>query len=347
MAVDFGLAVDMEGFNVCMEEARQKARNARFNAREKSIVLDANATSQLLNQGLASTDDSPKFQHEEHSSVVLAIYTGSEFIASASGDEDFGLVLRSTSFYAEQGGQIYDTGSIEGSSGSFTVNNVQVFAGYVLHIGSFMEGYKSKALSVGDEVKCKVDYTRRSLIAPNHTCTHMLNFALRIYPDPVIVVSIGCKVEDLVADPECKVSISIELCGGTHISNSRYAVAFYIISEEGIAKGVRRITAVTGECASQAMKLALSIDTDIIDASKLDGVALEKKIGSLKSTLLDAAAIPATRKADLRKKVSELEDHIRKAKKKTSKRLSRLRWMLQKPLVLQDNPSVSLMSTWV
>ncbi|KAM0909394.1 hypothetical protein ACQ4PT_014849 [Festuca glaucescens] len=354
MAVEEGLAVDMESFNVCMEEARQKARDAR-------------------------------------TSVVMAIYTGSEFIASASGDEDFGLVLKRTSFYAEQGGQIYDTGSIEGSSGSFAVKNVQVFAGYVLHIGSFVEGSESKTLSVGDEVKCKVDYARRSLIAPNHTCTHMLNFALRevlgdhidqkgsivlpeklrfdfshgkpvkledlerielkvnqqikdelevyaqeikladakringlravfgeIYPDPVRVVAIGRKVEDLLADPESKegLSISTELCGGTHISNTRVALAFAIISEEGIAKGVRRITAVTGECASQAMKLASSIDADIIDTSKLHGVELEKKIGFIKSTL-DAAAIPATRKADLRKKVSELEDQMRKVKKKT------------------------------
>ncbi|VAI04550.1 unnamed protein product [Triticum turgidum subsp. durum] len=319
-----------------------------------------------------------------------AIYTGSEFIATASGDEDFGLVLESTSFYAEQGGQIYDTGSIEGPSGSFTVNNVQVFAGYVLHIGSFLEGPDSKALSVGDEVKCKVDYTRRTLIAPNHTCTHMLNFALRevlgdhvdqkgsivlpeklrfdfshgkpvqpedlrkieyivnqqikdelevsaqeikladakringlravfgeIYPDPVRVVSIGRKVEDLLANPESKewLSISTELCGGTHISNTRDAAAFALISEEGIAKGVRRITAVTAECASQAMKLASSIDTDINEASKLDGATLEKKIGSIKNTL-DAAAIPAARKADLRGNISKLEDQLRKAKKK-------------------------------
>jgi hypothetical protein len=52
--------------------------------------------------------------------------------------------------------QIYDTGSIDGPSGSFTVNNVQVFAGYVLHIGSFTKG--SEALSVGDVVKCKVKF---------------------------------------------------------------------------------------------------------------------------------------------------------------------------------------------
>ncbi|KAM3312406.1 hypothetical protein ACQJBY_032377 [Aegilops geniculata] len=390
MAVDFGLSVDMEGFNASMEEARQKARNARYKAGGKSIVLDANATSQLRNQGLDSTNDSPKFQHKVHSSVVKAIYTGSEFIATASGDEDFGLVLESTSFYAEQGGQIYDTGSIEGPSGSFTVNNVQVFAGYVLHIGSFLEGPDSKTLSVGDEVKCKVDYTRRTLIAPNHTCTHILNFALRevlgdhvdqkgsivlpeklrfdfshgkpvqpedlrkiehivnqqikdelevsaqeikladakringlravfgeIYPDPVRVVSIGRKVEDLLANPESKewLSISTELCGGTHISNTRDAAAFALISEEGIAKGVRRITAVTAECASQAMKLASSIDTDINEASKLEGATLEKKIGSIKNTL-DAAAIPAARKADLKGNISKLEDQLRKAKKK-------------------------------
>lgn len=43
---------------------------------------------------------------QEHGSVVKAIYTGSEYIATASGYEDFGLVLESTSFYAEQGGQV-------------------------------------------------------------------------------------------------------------------------------------------------------------------------------------------------------------------------------------------------
>jgi len=39
--------------------------------------------------------------------VVKAIYTGSEYVTTATGDEDFGLVLESTSFYAEQGGQVH------------------------------------------------------------------------------------------------------------------------------------------------------------------------------------------------------------------------------------------------
>ena len=51
--------------------------------------------------------DIPKMFLQEHSSVVKAIYTGSEFIAASSGDEDFGIVLESTSFYAEQGGQVH------------------------------------------------------------------------------------------------------------------------------------------------------------------------------------------------------------------------------------------------
>ncbi|KAI4984023.1 hypothetical protein ZWY2020_040876 [Hordeum vulgare] len=54
------------------------------------------------------------------------------------------------------------------------------------------------------------------------------------------------------------------------------------------------------------MKLASSIDSDINEASKLDGATLEKKIGSIKNTL-DAAAIPAARKADLKGNVSKLE----------------------------------------
>ncbi|XP_028058707.1 alanine--tRNA ligase-like [Camellia sinensis] len=74
-------------------------------------------------------------------------------------------------------GMIFDTGSLEGPFGSFQVCNVQIYGDFVVHIGSFT-GETSK-FSVGDKVICKVDYDRRKLIAPNHTCMHMLNFALR------------------------------------------------------------------------------------------------------------------------------------------------------------------------
>ncbi|URD94289.1 DHHA1 domain [Musa troglodytarum] len=389
MAEERGLTVDVEGFNIAMEEARQKARTARSKAVGDSIVMDADATSKLHKNGVPTTDDSYKFiWHQDHESVVKAIYTGAEFLETAFDGVDIGIVLESTSFYAEQGGQIYDTGSIDGSFGSFQVNNVQVYGGFVLHIGALIGG--AKALSVGDKAICKVDYDRRTLIAPNHTCTHMLNFALRevlgdhvdqkgsivlpeklrfdfshgkpvhpedlrkiesivnqqikdelnvyaseatlaaakqivglravfgeIYPDPVRVVSIGHKVEDLLQDPDNNewLSISTELCGGTHISNTREAKAFALLSEEGIAKGIRRITAVTTECAFKALELASSLDAEITESSKSEGSLLEKKVATLKSKI-DAAAIPAAIKADLRAKISQLEDRVRKAKKK-------------------------------
>uniref|UniRef100_A0A8D3C7K6 Alanine--tRNA ligase n=1 Tax=Scophthalmus maximus TaxID=52904 RepID=A0A8D3C7K6_SCOMX len=68
------------------------------------------------------------------------------------------------------------------------------------------------------------------------------------YPDPVRVVSIGCPVQDLLDDPSSTAGslTSIEFCGGTHLQNSGHAAPFVIVSEEAIAKGIRRIVAVTG-----------------------------------------------------------------------------------------------------
>ncbi|KAK8265102.1 hypothetical protein V6Z12_D12G156000 [Gossypium hirsutum] len=393
MAEERGLIVDVEGFNNAMDEAREKSRSARNKQAGGAIVMDADATSALLRKGVSTTDDSFKFiWFQDHESVIKAIYIGSEFVESVSAGDDVGIVLESTSFYAEQGGQIFDTGSLDGSFGSFQVCNVQIFGGFVLHIGS-LSGMTGK-FSVGAKVTCKVDYDRRRLIAPNHTCTHMLNFALRevlgdhvdqkgsivlpeklrfdfshdpnrdgainadhlrkiesivneqikaeldvyskeatlaeakringlravfgeVYPDPVRVVAIGRKVEELLANPENREwsSISSELCGGTHITNTREAKAFALLSEEGIAKGVRRITAVTTESALKAMELGDLLLQEVDDASKMEVNLLDKKVASLK-TSVDSASIPAAKKADIRAKIAQLQKQLKKVQKK-------------------------------
>ncbi|GMY18046.1 alanine--tRNA ligase [Fagus crenata] len=389
MAEERGLLVDVEGFNNAMDEARERSRNAQNKQAGGDIIMDADATSALHKRGVAVTDDTFKFiWFKDHESVVRAIYTGSQFLESVGANSEVGIVLESTSFYAEQGGQIFDIGSLEGPFGSFQVSNVQIFGGFILHIGSFSE--ESGRFSMGDKVICKVDYDRRKLIAPNHTCTHMLNFALRevlgnhvdqkgsivlpeklrfdfshgkpvdpdhlkriesivneqikaeldvfakesilaeakhinglravfgeVYPDPVRVVAIGRKVEDLLADPENDewLSISTELCGGTHISNTREAKAFALLSEEGIAKGIRRITAVTTDSAFKAMEIAYSLEQEVNDASKLEGRVLEKTVASLKSRV-DSASIPAAKKADIRAKIAILQIEVKKAQKK-------------------------------
>ena len=63
---------------------------------------------------------------------------------------------------------------------------------------------------------------------------------------------------------------------GTHITNTREAKAFALLSEKGIAKGIRRITAVTTDVAFKAIELALSLEQEVDDASKTEGSSLEK-----------------------------------------------------------------------
>ncbi|GAV66925.1 tRNA-synt_2c domain-containing protein/tRNA_SAD domain-containing protein [Cephalotus follicularis] len=388
MAEERGLSVDVDGFHNAMNDARERSRNAQNVQAGGTVVMDAYAISALQKKGVSATDDGFKFiWFQEHKSAIKAIYTGSEFVESAAAGIEVGIVLESTSFYAEQGGQIFDTGSLEGSFGSFRVCNVQIYGGFILHIGS-LKGETGRFYE-GDEVICKVDYDRRKLIAPNHTCTHMLNFALRevlgnhvdqkgsivlpeklrfdfshgkpvdpehlrriesivndqikaeldvyakevnldearkinglravfgeVYPNPVRVVAIGQKVEDLIAAPENKdwLSISAELCGGTHISNTREAKAFALLSEEGIAKGIRRITAVTTDVAFKAMDLACSLEQEVNDAFNLEGSLLEKKVASLKFRV-DSVPIPAAKKAVIKAKIAELLNQVKKAQK--------------------------------
>lgn len=85
------------------------------------------------------------------------------------------MVLDRTNFYAESGGQTFDTGliTIDGKA-DFSVEDVQVFGGYVLHIGYLKYG----EISAGDKVVCSFDELRRWPLRNNHTSTHILNFAL-------------------------------------------------------------------------------------------------------------------------------------------------------------------------
>jgi len=83
------------------------------------------------------------------------------------------------------------------------------------------------------------------------------------YPDPVRVVSVGAEVKALLeapTSPEWE-SVSVEFCGGTHLSNTSQAEDFVLIEESGIAKGVRRITALTRDSARDARERARALFT--------------------------------------------------------------------------------------
>ncbi|CAI5533354.1 unnamed protein product [Closterium sp. Naga37s-1] len=399
MAEEKGLAVDMASFEKAMTDAREMSRGARSKGGAGALVMEAEATAELQKRGIDPTDDSPKYVwRQDHPTTVRAIFTPSGFVesvtaTSADASAEVGLVLTSSSFYAEQGGQIFDTGAIikpanneDANTGSkFEVRSVQVYGGYVVHVGVVTGG----SVAVDDAVVCQVDYDRRALVAPNHTCTHLLNHALKkvlgdhidqkgslvaedrlrfdfshgkpidpkdlgkiegevvervkaglpvyalessladarrimglravfgeVYPDPVRVVSVGTPVEQLLQDPENPqwANSSIEFCGGTHISNTTEAESFAIISEEGIAKGVRRIIAFTTAKAKEAIALADQYAARIEAAGKLSGTALEKEVAALKGSV-DSAVIPAAYKAQLKASLLKLHDRLRQAQK--------------------------------
>eukprot|EP01116_Phalansterium_solitarium_P014228 TRINITY_DN317_c0_g1_i1.p1 TRINITY_DN317_c0_g1~~TRINITY_DN317_c0_g1_i1.p1 ORF type:complete len:947 (-),score=399.22 TRINITY_DN317_c0_g1_i1:219-3059(-) len=128
-----------------------------------------------------------------------------------------------------------------------------------------------------------------------------------VYPNPVRVVSVGRPVEDLLADPTNAewMTLAIELCGGTHLSNTSQAVKFVVMSEAGIAKGIRRIVAWTGKAAQEAVDSALRLKAEIAKALELKGDALDAEINRL-STALDAQEVPAVLKAELQELMKKL-----------------------------------------
>ncbi len=84
------------------------------------------------------------------------------------------------------------------------------------------------------------------------------------YPDRVRVVSIGASVEDLLRDPKNPkwMKYSVEFCGGTHVNNTSEIEAFVLTSEEGVAKGVRRVVGISGKAARDAEALGAQLLTE-------------------------------------------------------------------------------------
>lgn len=190
MAEEKGLKIDMGGFDAKMKEEQELSAAAHMakmaGGSGKDMRLVAEQTAYLVGEQIEATDDSAKYvwNQDLNGCTVKGCFIGRNetkdkigFVDSISPESStVGVVLDKTSFYAEAGGQIYDTGVIVSSSGAvIKVENVQLYGQFVLHVGEVVSG----TVSVGDTVSCTVDYARRGPIASNHTMTHVLNHALR------------------------------------------------------------------------------------------------------------------------------------------------------------------------
>merc|ERR1719233_2724089 len=173
MAEEAGYIVSREGF----EKKRDESRAATTFVRG-GLCFEAEEIAELQKMNVPDTDFQPMFTWEIIAAPVMAIYDlkSRNFIEKA-GEElnEVVVILQTTPFYAEAGGQVGDTGKLLVNDAQFIVEDVQSVGNYFLHIGHMLDGI----LELGDVVTCTVDYDRRSKIAPNHTMTHSLNWALR------------------------------------------------------------------------------------------------------------------------------------------------------------------------
>jgi alanyl-tRNA synthetase len=316
MADEVGMGVDRPGYEAAMEEHRRRSGEGR-----EKIVISA------VSGELPKTNDSPKYAPLPLACKATLLGWVQDNAVISSGRLNPGdvaaLLLDRTMFYAEQGGQVGDTGIINTPTGVFDVQDTQKLGESVLHIGRMMKGHLESGQSATLLVRDRSDTMR------NHTATHLLNWALRYvlgehveqkgslvdpdktrfdfthdkplsaeeiaeverlvneriyfdwrvtavtaplveakkiegvravfgekYPDPVRVLLIGAeKLEDVEEET------SVEFCGGTHVSHTGQIGFFKIVSQEGVAKGVRRVTAVTGrEAVATVQRLSAVVD---------------------------------------------------------------------------------------
>jgi alanyl-tRNA synthetase len=182
MAQEAGMDIDEKGFEEAQAKAKEVSKQRKDRAAgEELLKLDIHARSILeQDSSVPKTDDSYKFKLDPISAEIKAIFSKSTSFTKSTKNidvsEQIGIILDKTNFYAEQGGQEYDTGwiSIDGKA-DFEVTNVQTYKGYIMHTGYLSSGN----LNVGNQVIATYDELRRWPIKNNHTGTHILNFALR------------------------------------------------------------------------------------------------------------------------------------------------------------------------
>jgi len=292
IARERGLTIDEAGFESAMNAQRERARAAsKFGVDLRSDV---------------KFDGPTKFtgyDSEAGSGRIAALLRGKESVQELRAGEDGQVVLDTTPFYAESGGQVGDRGVLVSGESHFAVADTQKLGKAHVHVGKVASG----VLRVGDVVQAQVDHALRQATRLNHTATHLLHAALRkvlgthvtqkgslvsperlrfdfahysaVTPDELreierlVNVEIRANAEAetrlmnfdaAVAagamalfgekyDDEVRVlrvgDFSTELCGGTHVSRAGDIGLMRIVSEGGIAAGVRRIEAVTGEGA--------------------------------------------------------------------------------------------------
>lgn len=347
---EHGLELDMDGFNLAMDEQRQRARAARSDVKRMDIpdLRDAIDADKLT------------IDYTVRTAKIACIWKDATMVEEIKDGDQAGLILDTTPFYAEGGGQVGDIGTLHTEFGVVEVLDTKKLPdGTVYNYVQVLEGH----VATGDTVNIKLNEQHKLDSARNHTATHLLHAALRQVLgnhitqagsavdasrlrfdfssfEPVTAEQLA-KIESLIneqillstdvdiaemskneaeekgamalfgekyGDTVRVVSVgdfSIELCGGCHVNNIGQIGMFKIVSESGVAAGVRRIEAVTGRGAIAYVNSKLSIlhecnqlikanDHNIIE--RLTNILVEQK--ELKAELAEFQAAKAQAEAE-------------------------------------------------
>ncbi len=168
VAREHGLSIDEAAFHEAMEAQRARARAAQqFEVEQEEALyhaLDLPATL-FVGYGQATSE-----------SQVLALLQDGQLREQVGAGQNVRVVLDRTPFYAESGGQIADTGVIEGPRGRVEVLHAyHPLPGLTVHVGYVVEGLVAQ----GEQVEARIDVERNLDIARNHTATHLLHRALQ------------------------------------------------------------------------------------------------------------------------------------------------------------------------
>ena len=169
IAHENGVEVDLEGFEVEMARQRERGRAAaKFGGDQAKI---------RVYESLGVTDTPfVGYSALTGSSVVVGLIAAGEAVDSVTEGQSVEVVLMSTPFYPEGGGQVGDSGTLDGTQGRIDIEDTQnVMARLIVHFGTVSRG----TVSLGDNVDAYVDPVCREDTARNHTATHLLHAALR------------------------------------------------------------------------------------------------------------------------------------------------------------------------
>ena len=169
-----GYRVDEEEFSACMQQQRDRARAANTKDAEAAWSTYGGVHADLLKEfgktkfvGYSSLDIK---------ATVLALVKADAAVDVLLPGETGEIILDTTPFYAEMGGEVGDTGIISNDSFSASVLDTKApEKGLVAHVVTVSSG----SVSRGDSVLAQVDALRRARISRNHTCTHILHASLR------------------------------------------------------------------------------------------------------------------------------------------------------------------------